>query len=83
MERELITESLDQKLANSLLVWVGGVQRVRSENVAVEKSGTRKPALVVSLIDDPVLGTLVFASRPPHDHISAIDHVDIFSSLDG
>lgn len=83
MERELITESLDQKLANSLLVWVGGVQRVRRKNVAMEESSARKPALVISLVDDPVLGALVYPSRPPHDHISAIDHVDVFSSLDG
>ena len=83
MERELITESLDQKLANSLLVWVVGVQRVRRKKVAMEESGTRKPARIVSLVDDPVLGALVFASRPPHDHISAIDYIDIFSSLDG
>lgn len=62
MERELITESLDQKLANSLLGWVVGVQRVRREKVAVEESGTRKPALVVSLVDDPMLGALIFAS---------------------
>ena len=83
MERELITESLDQKLANSLLVWVVGVQRVRRKKVAMEESGTRKPARVVSLVDDPVLGAFVFASRPPHDHISAIDYIDIFGSLDG
>ena len=83
MERELITESLDQKLTNRLIVWVGGIQRIRRKNVAMEESGTRKPALVVSLVDNPVLGALVFASRPPHDHISAVDHVDVFSSLDG
>ena len=49
----------------------------------MEESGTRKPALVVSLVDDSVLGAFVCASRPPHDHVSAIYHVNIFSSFDG
>lgn len=83
MKRELIAESLDEKLANSLFLWVGWVQRVRRSKIAMEKSGTRKPALVVGLVDNPVLGAFVCASRPLHDHVSAVYHVNIFSSLNG
>lgn len=80
-ETELIAKSLNQQLPDCLFDRIIWVQRIRREYITMEKRRAAQPTLVVRFVYDTMLRALVRSAAPPHDHISAIDHIHVLDSF--
>lgn len=65
---ELVPKSVQQKLANSRLIWIVRVQWIRCNRIAVPECRARQ-SLRVDLMGDSVLRTLEPATGPLGHHV--------------